>query len=141
ALQRAIVEKRDVLRPREPHHHPQPMPTRFVEEIASRSRVRADRVDAELRHQAEVVGHLGQRRKLVALRVGCEGAIRDTLDEVALVTDAKEFSVRGAPVRRYRPRLATEAWIVLDYGAHNRKGPLGQVPIVAAVTGRSGRSR
>ena len=36
ALQPAIVEKRDVLRPRQPDHHAQPVPRRLVEQVAPR---------------------------------------------------------------------------------------------------------
>ena len=53
-----IVEKRDVLRPRQPDHDAQPVARRFVEQVAPRRRVDADGVDAELRHQAEVFGDL-----------------------------------------------------------------------------------
>ena len=59
ALQRAIVEKRDVLRPRQPDHDAQAVCARLRR--AGRGAAacrRADRVDAELRHQAEVFGDL-----------------------------------------------------------------------------------
>ena len=142
ALQRSIVEKRHVLRPREPDHDAKAAAGRFVEQVASGRGVRADSVDAELRHQAEVFGDLRRRRKLIAVVVGGERAVRHALDEIALAPDSEEFSVRGDPVRRHRPRFATQAWIVLDYSAHNRWKPFqGQIPIVAGVIGRSGRCR
>jgi hypothetical protein len=59
----------------------------------------------------------------MAVVVGGERAVRHTLDEIALVTDSEEFSVRGDPVQRHRLRRATQAWIVLDYSAHNRLKP------------------
>ena len=58
--QAPIVEKRDVLRPRQSDHDAQAVPRRFVEQIAARGRVHADGVDAERRHQAEVFGDLAQ---------------------------------------------------------------------------------
>ena len=123
ALQQSIVEKRHVLRPREPDHDAKAAAGRFVEQVAPGRGIRADGVDAEFRHQAEVFGDLRRRRKLMAVVVGGERAVRHTLDEIALVTDSEEFSVRGDPVRRHRPRCATQAWIVLDYSAHNRWKP------------------
>jgi hypothetical protein len=59
----------------------------------------------------------------MALIIGGERAVRHALDEIALVTDSEEFSVRGDPVRRHRLRRATQAWIVLDYSAHKRWKP------------------
>ncbi len=58
SLQRAVVEKRDMLRPRQPHHDAQSVAGGLVEQIASRWRVRTNGVDAESRHEAEVFGNL-----------------------------------------------------------------------------------
>ncbi len=80
-LQTAIVKKGDVLRPGKPGHHAQPVLRGFIEQIYSRRGVSADGVEAEARHQAEVRGDLGQWRKLIAVSVGCEGAVGDTLNE------------------------------------------------------------
>ena len=56
APQRAVVEKRDVLRPRQPDHHAQAVACRFVEQLALRRGVGADGVDAEVRHEPEILG-------------------------------------------------------------------------------------
>ena len=93
AFQAAIVEKRHVLRPREPDHDAQAVPGRLVQEIASRRRVRPDRVDAESRHLAEVLGDLWKSRKLVAVAVGRKRAVGDAFDEEALVAGAQKLSV------------------------------------------------
>ena len=58
ALQPAVVEKRDMLRPRKAHHHAQAVPPGLVEQFAARRRVEPDRVDAERRHQAKILGDL-----------------------------------------------------------------------------------
>ena len=93
ALQRAIVEERDVLRPRQPDHHAQAVPRGLVEQVAARRRVDADRVDAELRHQPEVLGDLADGGELIAVRVGRERAVRDALDQEPLVAGAQELAV------------------------------------------------
>jgi len=60
ARQPSIVEEGDMLRPRKSDHHAKSVARRFVEQIQPRRRVRADGVDAEARHQAEVFGDLFQ---------------------------------------------------------------------------------
>ena len=76
---------------------------RLVQQVAARRRVGSDRVDAELRHQAEVAGDLSERRKLVAVRVGREGPVGHALDEEpslvpsAAVIEAQKFPVRDDP--------------------------------------------
>jgi hypothetical protein len=94
-LQTAIVKKSDVLRPGKTGHYAQPVLRGFIEQIHSRRGVSADGVEAEARHQAEVRGDLGQWRKLIAVSVGCEGAVGNTLDEEPLSTDSQKFPVRG----------------------------------------------
>ena len=60
ALQRAVVEKRDVLRPRQPDHDAQALARGRVEQVAARRRIGADGVDAERGHLPEVGGDLMQ---------------------------------------------------------------------------------
>ena len=135
ALQRAVVEKRDVLRPRQPDRDAQPCLRGCVEQIASRSGVGADRVDAELRHLAEVGGHLAD---LVALRVGRKRTVGDTFDEETLVPRLQELAVRREADSCRQPRFAANVRVGLDRRAHNRFDALcGQLPIVSAVNGRS----
>ena len=67
----------------------------FVEQVDSRRGVGPNRIDAEIRHVAEVLGDLCGRGKLVALRVGREGSVGDALDEEAVVAGAQKFPVRG----------------------------------------------
>src|SRR5262249_44293264 len=62
ALQRAVVEKRDVLRPRQPDHDVEALGRRRVEQLAPWRGVGPDRIDAELGHLAEVGGDLLNRR-------------------------------------------------------------------------------
>jgi hypothetical protein len=79
--QAAIVEERDVLRPWEADHHTKSVARGFVEQIQPRRRVSADGVDAEARHQTEVLGDLFDRRKLVPVRIGGERTVGHTLDQ------------------------------------------------------------
>jgi hypothetical protein len=101
ALERAIVEKRHVLRPGDADHHAQPPPRRFVEEIKTRRRVRSHRVQAELGHQPEILGDTRELGELIPVGVGCERPVGDALDEEALVADTKELPVR-CDVRGYQ---------------------------------------
>jgi hypothetical protein len=106
-LQPAIVEKRDVLGPGQPHHHAQTLARSLVEQFSTRRGVRADRVDAEPCHQTEVFSDLLRPGVLVAGRVGREGAVGDALDEEPVVARAQKFSVRREPgPRKGRPVFA-----------------------------------
>src|SRR5260370_689814 len=67
----------------------------FIQEIAARWCVRADGVDAESRHQAEVFGDSLELGELVALRVRRKRAVGDALDEEAFRAGAQEFPVGG----------------------------------------------
>ena len=64
----AIVEKRDMLRPRQSDHDAQAVLRRFVKQIDSRRRIRTNGVDAQTRHQAKVFGDALAGRELVAAR-------------------------------------------------------------------------
>ena len=124
ALQRVVVEKCDVLRPRQPDHDAQAAAGRFVEQIGVRRRVGADRIDAEIRHQAKVPRHLRQRRKLIARRVGREGAVGHAFDQEARRIDAQKFPVGGdARAGDRRPVLA-RLRTGLNGGSHNCAGCL-----------------
>ena len=80
ALQAAIVEERDVLRPGQPHHDPQTMACGLVQEVASGWRVGAHRVDPEARDETKVLSDLRQRWELITLGIGRKGAVGDALD-------------------------------------------------------------
>jgi len=86
--QAAVVEKRRVLGPRESDEYAQIVLDRLVQQRLRRRRVRADRVDAEGRHHAEVVGNLSGARELAPFRVRGERAVRHTLDEETLGAQA-----------------------------------------------------
>ena len=58
AQRAGVVEKRDVLRPRQPDHHPQAGAGRLVEDRPAGHGVDPHGVDAEGAHPGEVVGHL-----------------------------------------------------------------------------------
>jgi hypothetical protein len=102
-LQPPVVEKGDVLRPRQSDHHPEPATRGLVEQVDARRCVGPNGVDAEIRHAAEVVGDLGGRGELVSLSVGCEGAVGDALHQESFVTGEQKFPVpddTGAGNRR-----------------------------------------
>ena len=125
-LQRAVVEKRDVLRPRQPDHDAQPVARGRVEQLAARRRVGADRVDAERGHQAEVGGDLLQRRELVAVRVGRERPVGHAFDEEALVAGAQKLSVGHDARRREDAGLAPDVRVGLNGSAHSWAVPSAQ---------------
>ena len=137
-LQAAIVEKRDVLRPRHPDHDAQSVPRGFVEQIAVRRRVGADGVEAETRHQTEVFGDAGERGELVPLRIRREGAVRHTLHEEPVVPGAQKLSVRGDPRCGRGPRVVPDLAGRRELQCSQLEvrpswGQKGQVPIVSVV--------
>ena len=93
-LQRPFVEERDVLRPRQADHDPQPLGGRRIEQLAPGRRIRSDRVDAEAGHLPEVGGDLLQRGELIPLCVGRKCPVGDALDEEAFIAGAQKFPVR-----------------------------------------------
>lgn len=88
-----VVEKRDVLRPRQPDHDVQPVPRSLVEHVRGWRRVGSDRVDAGGRHQAEVVSDPMGFWKLRTGVVGGKRAVGDPLHEEAAPIDLEEFTV------------------------------------------------
>ncbi len=102
AHQRAIVEERDVLRPRQSHHDPQTLARRGVEQLAARRRIGADGVDAERGHLAEVGRDLFEGWELVALSVGREGSVGDALDEETVAGKLVRAVRIGISCRRRR---------------------------------------
>ena len=88
ATEPSVVKKGDVLRPRQPDHDPQSVPARLIEQVAPWSRVCAEGVEAEARHEPEVIGDLLASRELVPGGVGRERAIRHALDEKSFLADA-----------------------------------------------------
>ena len=89
---RPVVEKRDVLHPRQPDHDPQTVPLGRIQQIATGG-VDPHRVDAVRRHQTEVFVYPFERRKLIAVGVRREGAVRRALDEVTLSPKTQELPV------------------------------------------------
>ncbi len=105
--QRAIVEECDVLRPRQARDDAESVARGFVEQVDRRRCVGADRVDAEVRHHAEILGDAFGGWKLIAVRVWRERAVRHALDEKSVVADLQKLAVRdGSRVdpRRGKPR-------------------------------------
>ena len=96
----SIVEKRDVLQPGQPDHHPQAVARRFVEQSWLRDRIHPNRVDARLRHGGEVVRNSLWRRELLTLAVGSERPVRDTLDEHTGPADIEKFPFNTWPSRQ-----------------------------------------
>src|SRR5262249_26794368 len=97
ALQMSIVEKRDVLRPRDARHHAQAMLGRSVEQIRWRNGVRADGVHARIDHQSEVAIDLITLGKLMTIVARREAAVRYPPYEPRLLTDDQELPSRARP--------------------------------------------
>ena len=100
----------------------------FVEQVAPRRRVGADRVDAEGRHQPEVLGDLLRAGELVPVGVGRERPVGHALDEEALVAGAQEFPVRGDPRGRIGRRARANGGADLNGCAHNNRPCRSQSP-------------
>ena len=77
----SVVEKWDVLRPRQSDHHPEAVPERGVEQGRGRRRVRAHRVDACGRHQDKVLLGSLCRSELRPVGIRSEGAVGHSLDQ------------------------------------------------------------
>ena len=121
AFQPAVVEEGDVLRPGEADHYAQPVPRGFVQQVESRRRVGADRVDAEIRHQAEVFGDAGARRKLITVGIGRKGAVGDAFDEEAVVAGAQELPVGRQALGRGKIQFWKFDGVSANGRAHNRE--------------------
>ena len=96
----AIVEKRDMLRPRNARRDVQSLPRRRIQQLVPRHGVGPYRVDAGPGHQREVLDDPRQRRKLIAVRVGRERAVRHALDQEALRPDLEELADHTRSRRR-----------------------------------------
>ena len=90
-----VVEKGDVLRPRDPGDHPQVLPRRLVEHRLGRRGVGADGVDAGLAHPREVAGDGGRVRVLAAVRVRRERPVRHALDQEVPAPRRQELPGHG----------------------------------------------
>ena len=140
AGQPSIVEERLMLRPREPDHDTKSMARRFVEQIQPRRGVGADRVDAESRHQAEVLGHLCQRWELVSVGAWCERSVRHTFDEEPNAVYRLRALRFGLPrrsrtvVKAWRRRGATQKFTVRG----NARGRARRDANANIGTGRAG---
>jgi hypothetical protein len=77
----------------------------FVKEFEPGRRVCSNRVDAEAGHQTEVFGDTLDRGKLIAVRIGCERAVRHTFDEESFAADLQKLAV-GNDSRGIRKRSA-----------------------------------
>ena len=90
-----VVQEGDVLSPWQPDHHAQSVARGFVEEMDRGRRVDANGVDTGRRHQLEVTGDAGTRRKLRPFAVGRERAVRHTSDQVPLAGDRQKLSTHA----------------------------------------------
>src|SRR5207244_3438920 len=104
----AVYEIPDVLLRREPHHHPEPVPPRGIEERGGRRRVgNADRVEAGGRDLRQVALHHGEVVILAPLGVRLERAVGHAPHVELLVTDEQELAARAhargvdGPIARY----------------------------------------
>ena len=95
AAEVGVVEERDVLRPGQADHHAQPVARGLVEHPGSGHGVGADGVEARFPHPREVRRDDVGRGELVARGVGCEGAVRDALDEKPITPERQELAVDG----------------------------------------------
>ena len=116
-----VVEKSDVLEPRQAHHDAKAVPRRFVEQVAPRRRIRADGVDAEGRHHPEVFGDALRTGELVAVCVRRKRSVRDAFDEKALAPGAQKFPVRGDPSEWIGCRTGANSGADLNGCAHNEQ--------------------
>ncbi len=96
----AVVEKRDVLLPRQPDHHPQPVPLRRVQHSPRRRRVRADRVQPARAHVPEVPLHHSRGRVRLSIRARPERAVGDAADPQLLPAHEQVLATHARPRRR-----------------------------------------
>ena len=89
----SVVEKWDVLRPRQSDHHAETVPEGRVEQGVRRRRVGAHRVDARGRHQSKVLLDALCRRKLRSLAVWSERAVGHSFDQDTTPVDLEELAV------------------------------------------------
>ena len=88
-----IVEKRDVLRPRQSGHDTKTVIGRRIEHIGGRNGVGADGVDARSDHQREVAANVRPLRKLLPVVTGRKGAIGDAPHQEPFARDAQKLPV------------------------------------------------
>ena len=111
-LDRGIVEKRDMLRPRQPDEDLEPGFFRRVEQPERRDGKHPHRIDPGAAHQREVLFDHGELGELLAMAAGAEWAVGHALDEVLALAGKKEFAVDPDPDRiggrvcRSRQKLA-----------------------------------
>ena len=105
----AVVEKRDMLRPRQPDHESQTVTGCLVEQRLRGGCVQPNGIDPDTRHQCEVFGHPRGRRKLPTVAVGRERAIADTLDDPRFAGETDELADRGGAWARRVERCRGEA--------------------------------
>ena len=104
-----VIEKRDVVRPTQPHHDVETMSCRSVEQPNGWRCVGAQRVDTGGRHLGEVRFDLRGCGELQAAGVWRERAVGGALDQKAPTVDVEELSVdrdaaRGAAFGRRRTK-------------------------------------
>ena len=88
-----VVEKWDVLRPRQTDHHPETVPKGLVEQPGRRRRVGAHRVDARGRHQRKILCDALYRGKLRSLAVWSERAVGHSFDQDTTPVDLQKLAV------------------------------------------------
>jgi len=89
----SVVEKRDVLWPREPDHHVETVSKGRVEQHRRRWRVGAHRIDTDGRHQRKVLLDALRRRELRSLAVRSERAVGHALDQDTTPADFQELPI------------------------------------------------
>ena len=65
----------------------------FVQQVQARRCVVSNRIDAEIGHQTEVFGDLSKVGKLISVGVGGKSAVRNPLQQEALVAGAQKFPI------------------------------------------------
>jgi hypothetical protein len=90
-----VAEKSDVLRPWHADHDAQAVPLRRVEEGHVGHGVDANRVEARLGHQAEVLFDLMRCRVLSAARIRRERSVGHAFDQEAAAIDLEELTVHA----------------------------------------------
>ena len=118
ATQSSIVEERDVLRPRQPDHHPQAAASRLVQKITTRRGVETDGIQAEVCYLLKVLGDLAIRRVLIPVCPRRKGSVRDALDKEPPVLDTQKLPIGGGARRRSGYRKVEGYRIDLGGSAH-----------------------
>ncbi len=106
----AVVQKRDVLLPRQPHHYPQPLLGRHIHQPTWWNCVNPHGIDPRFSHQRKIAQNLRLPMILRPIRLGTKGTVSHPANVEFLVADEQEFArhpraLRAERLSRRRTRL------------------------------------